>query len=62
MNKAFMVRNAAKKPLLKDTNRKKRLAWTKKHEQWTLDWWKSVLWSDEPTFGNGGSLYVWFPS
>ena len=27
---------AAKKPLLKDTN-KKRLAWAKKHKQWTLD-------------------------
>ena len=37
---------AAKKPLLKDTKKKKRLAWTKKHEQWTLDRWKSVLWSD----------------
>ena len=24
-----------------------RLAWAKKHEQWTLDRWKSVLWSDE---------------
>ena len=32
-------------PLLKDTNNKKRLAWAKKHEQWTLDRWKSVLWS-----------------
>jgi transposase len=30
-------RIAAKKPLLKDTN-KKRLAWAKKHEQWTLHW------------------------
>ena len=40
-------RIAAKKPLLKDTNKKKRLAWAKKHEQWTLDWWKSALWSDE---------------
>ena len=28
---------AAKKPMQKDTNIKKRLAWTKKHEQWTLD-------------------------
>jgi hypothetical protein len=37
----------AKKPLLKDTNKKKRLAWAKKHKQWTLDLWKSVLWSDE---------------
>ena len=36
---------AAKKPLLKDTN-KKRLAWAKKHEQWTLDRCKSVLWAE----------------
>ena len=36
---------AAKKPLLKDTNNMKRLAWAKKHEQWTLDRWKYVLWS-----------------
>ena len=41
---------AAKKPLLKDTNKKKRLAWAKKHKQWTLDRWKSVLWSDESKF------------
>ena len=34
-------RNAAKKPLLKDTNNNKRLDWDKKHKQWTLDWWKS---------------------
>ena len=38
---------SAKKALLKDTNKKKRLAWAKKHEQWTLDRWKSVHWSDE---------------
>jgi hypothetical protein len=38
---------AAKKPLLKDTNKNKRFAWAKKHEQWTLDRWKAVLWSDE---------------
>ena len=43
-------RIAAKKPLLKDTNNKKRLAWAKKDEQWTLDQWKSVLWSDESKF------------
>ena len=35
---------AAKKPLLKDTN-KKRLARAKKHKQWTLDQCKSALWS-----------------
>ena len=38
---------AAKKPLLKGTINNKRLAWAKKHEQWTLYRWKSVLWSDE---------------
>ena len=38
-------RIAAKKPLLKDTNKKERLAWAKKQEQWTLGPWKSVLWS-----------------
>ena len=34
---------AAKKSLLEDTENKKRLSWAKKHEQWTLDRWKSVL-------------------
>jgi hypothetical protein len=43
-------RIAAKKPLLKDINKKKRLAWAKKHDQWILDRWKSVLWSDESKF------------
>ena len=46
---------AAKKPLLKDTNKKKRLVWAKKHEQWTLDQWKSVLWSDVSKFAIFGS-------
>ena len=43
-------RISARKPLLKDTNMKNRLARAKKHEQWTLNWWKSVLWSDESKF------------
>ena len=34
---------AAKKPLLKDINEKMRLTWAKKHEQWTLDRWKSDI-------------------
>ena len=45
VNQAFMV-----KLLLKDTNKKKRLAWAKKHKQWTLDQWISVLWSNESKF------------
>ena len=30
--------------------KKERLAWAKKHEQWTLDRWKFVHWSDESKF------------
>jgi hypothetical protein len=52
---------AAKKPLLKDTNNKKRLAWAKKHKQWTLDRWQSVLWCDESKcniFGSNRCAFV----
>ena len=35
---------AAKKPLLKDSNKKMRLAWANKHKQWTLDQWTLVWW------------------
>jgi hypothetical protein len=50
----------AKKPLLKDTNKKKRLAWSKKHEQWTLDWWKYVLWCGAKLeiFGSNRRMFV----
>ena len=46
MNQAFMV-DFLQNNTTKDTNKKKRLACAKKPKQWTLDWWKSVLWSDE---------------
>jgi hypothetical protein len=46
VNQAFMVK-LLQKTLLNDTNKKKRLAWAKKHKQWTLVRWKSVLCSDE---------------
>ena len=46
----------AKKPtLLKDTNKKERLAWAKKHKQLTLDRCKSVLWSHESKLDIFGS-------
>lgn len=58
-------RIAAKKPLLKDTNKKKRLAWAKKHEQWTLDWLVQFFyfWFQLPNteLVNGWSPHVWFP-
>jgi hypothetical protein len=39
---------------------KKRLAWAKKHKQWTLEWWKSVLWSAESKFEIFGSNHRFF--
>ena len=48
-------RIAAKKPLLRVINRKKRLAWAKKHRNWTSEEWKSVLWTDESKFEIFGS-------
>ncbi|KAL6468775.1 hypothetical protein MHYP_G00222990 [Metynnis hypsauchen] len=41
---------AARKPLLRRGNKQKRFVWAKKHKEWTLDQWKSVLWSDESKF------------
>ncbi|CAJ0923773.1 unnamed protein product [Ranitomeya imitator] len=46
---------AAKKPLLRTGNKQKTLVWTKEHKEWTLDQWKSVLWSDESKFEIFGS-------
>ena len=51
----FHGRIAAKKPRLKETNKKKRLVWAKKHNEWTIERWKSVLWSDESKFEIFGS-------
>src|SRR5882757_4705294 len=41
-----------KKPLLKPAHRKKRLAFALKHQHWTVEDWKRVIWSD-------GQEYVW---
>lgn len=43
-------RIAARKPLLRTGNKQKRLVWAKEHKEWTLNQWKSVLWSDESKF------------
>lgn len=43
-------RRAAKKPLLTDKMRKKRLQFCKNYRHWTSDDWKKVMFSDESTF------------
>ena len=40
-------RALAKKPLLTKRHIAKRLAYSKKYQNWTVDDWKKVLWSDE---------------
>ena len=47
VDQAFMVKLLQRNDYQRRSNKKRRLSWTKKHKQWTLDHWKSVLWSDE---------------
>ncbi len=52
---------AAKKPLIRDYNRIKRLAWCKKIQNWSIEDWKRVLFTDETKkelFGYYGKSFV----
>ncbi|HYN44572.1 MAG TPA: IS630 family transposase [Candidatus Limnocylindrales bacterium] len=58
----FVARVKKKKPLLSVKHKKKRLAWAKKHNTWTIDDWKNIIWSDETGFGlvsGEGREYNW---
>jgi transposase len=46
----FQARSPAKKPLLTDKMKKARLDWAKEHQNWTLEDWKRVIFSDESKF------------
>ena len=41
---------AVRKPLLRPINKQKRLKWAKEHQNWTVEDWKRVLWTDESKF------------
>src|SRR5215469_10985849 len=43
-------RAAARKPLLNDRMKKKRLLFAMRHKDWTEEQWLEVMWSDESTF------------
>lgn len=43
-------RVAVKKPHLSALNKRKRLAWAKTHQCWTIAQWKQVFWTDESKF------------
>lgn len=53
---------AAHKPLISPANAKHRMEWCKERKSWTVDRWKSILWSDESCFslfGSDGRVWVW---
>ncbi len=46
----FYGRFCAKKPLITEKIRKRRLKWCKERRNWTLEQWRTVIWSDESRF------------
>ena len=57
-------RSATKKkvPMLKGSHRQQHLKFAQYHENWTLEDWKRVLWTDETKInriGSDGKVYVW---
>lgn len=51
-----------KKPYLSKRHRRDRLAFALKYQNWTVEDWKRVIWSDETKinrFGSDGRKYVW---
>lgn len=58
----FKGRSARKKPFLSKKNIARRFQWAKNHENWTIQDWKRVIWSDETKinlFGSDGVNKVW---
>jgi transposase len=58
----FYSATKKKVPMLKKTHRQKRLEFAHYHENWTVEDWKRVLWSDETKInriGSDGKVYVW---
>jgi hypothetical protein len=51
-----------KKPLFSAVHHKKRLAFALKYQNWTVEDWKRVIWSDETKInriGSDGKQWVW---
>jgi transposase len=59
---SFKAVTKKKKPLLTAKHRKQRLAFALKHQEWTVEDWKRVIWSDETKInrlGSDGKQWVW---
>uniref|UniRef100_A0A915ED75 Transposase Tc1-like domain-containing protein n=1 Tax=Ditylenchus dipsaci TaxID=166011 RepID=A0A915ED75_9BILA len=61
MEVGLFGRRPAEKPFISPKNVKERLKFAKDHQNWSVNDWKNVLWSDESKFnmiGNDGKGYV----
>src|SRR5262249_52903457 len=59
---SFKAMVKKKKPLLSTRHRRARLAFAQKYQEWTVEDWKRVIWSDETKinrFGSDGREWVW---
>ena len=59
---AFYSATKKKVPMLKKTHWEQRLHFAKYHQNWTVEDWKRVLWSDKTEInqiGSDGKVYVW---
>ena len=53
---------AAPKPLLSESQREKRLSWCIERQSWSVQQWKTIIWTDESRFTlfqNDGPSRVW---
>ena len=58
----FKARIKRRKPLLTPEHKKRRLAFARKHQHWTVEDWSRIVWSDESKFelfGNRMREYCW---
>ncbi|KAG0752083.1 hypothetical protein G6F33_013736 [Rhizopus arrhizus] len=58
----FHARRKKKQPLLTYNHRKQRLAWAKKYQNWSIQLWHQVVFSDETKiniWGSDGCRYYW---
>ena len=58
----YKSRRPVRTPLLSAANKKKRLKFAQAHKDWTVDYWKQVMWSDESRFQMhhaDGRVRVW---
>ncbi len=58
----YSSRRPHRVPLLSDKNRERRLQFAQAHQNWTIEDWKNVAWSDESRFllrHSDGRVRIW---